>query len=149
MNSFSRSSAVDISQLAEYVPPQPELTLCHRSDVLLPLTVYLIIIHEHDFAAKASKTLIEEGESSPTEDDIALKAFELADAEFDRGSVTKAGEWKRLAFACPSKPTLSLAQCTRRDLLGGDEPFDSAGECLQCTSRTYRFLASRVCSMFR
>ena len=63
-----------------------------RSDVLLPLTVYLLTINEHDFEPKARKQLTGQGVPEPTEDAVILRAFSLADAEFDRGSVTKAGE---------------------------------------------------------
>lgn len=66
--------------------------LVDRSDVLLPMTFYLVTIHEHDFEVQARKEL----GSDAKEDALVLRAFALADAEFDRGSVTKAG--KRIAW---------------------------------------------------
>ncbi|ORY50195.1 hypothetical protein BCR35DRAFT_356118 [Leucosporidium creatinivorum] len=61
----------------------------YQADILLPLTVFHVIIHEHDFEVKAKDQLFEEGNAIPTEDDIMVKAFALADDEFDRGSIQK------------------------------------------------------------
>lgn len=52
-----------------------------------------MIIHEHDFEETATEELQEKGNAIPSEDDVMIRAFALADDEFDRGSVQKASEW--------------------------------------------------------
>lgn len=52
-----------------------------------------MIIHEHDFEDTATEQLLAEGNNAiPSEDDVMVRAFALADDELDRGSIQKASE---------------------------------------------------------
>ena len=65
------------------------------TDVLLALTVFLVIVHEHDFEDRAMEQLAEEGQTLPSADDVIVRAFSLASDEFERGSIQKSSTFGR------------------------------------------------------